>query len=65
MTWIGAALLAMTSAPISLMESRRIPGMVRIASCWTASMTCQMSRVRLDASARVSIMNAEFTDPML
>ena len=61
----GAALEAITSAPISLMVRRRIPGMVRTASSWTPSITCQMSRSRLEESTRVSIMKAELTDPML
>jgi hypothetical protein len=39
--------------------------MVRSASCWTPSITCQMSRFRLDESTRVINMKAEFTDPML
>jgi hypothetical protein len=62
---IGAALDAMTSAPISLMDRRRMPGTVRMASSRTPSMTCQMSRWRAEESFRVIIMTAAFTAPML
>ncbi len=55
----------MTSAPISLIASRRIPGMVRTASSRTPSITCQMSRLRLEESTSVTIMLAAFTAPML
>jgi len=62
---MGAALDAMTSAPISLMASRRIPGMVRMASSRTPSITCQMSRCRLDESTRVIMIEAALVAPML
>jgi hypothetical protein len=64
-TCTGAALDAMTSAPISLIVSRRMPGIVPSASACTPSMTCQMLRDRFDESTSVIIMNAELTDPML
>ena len=47
------------------MASRRMPGIVRSASSRTPSITCQMSRFRLEESTSVSIMKAELTDPML
>jgi hypothetical protein len=64
-TWMGAALEAITSAPISLITTRRMPGIVRMASSRTPSITCQISRFRLEESTSVSIMKAELTDPML
>ena len=57
---IGAAAVAITSEPISLICSRRMPGIVAIASFWTLSITSQMLRFRSSLSLKVSIMEAAF-----
>ena len=59
--WTGAAAVAITSDPISLICSRRMPGMVATACFCIPSITCQMVRLRLSLSLKLSIIEAAFT----